>query len=158
MAPTTAAAIRNVILARITRLVPRVERDVRFTLHEEQDDIFKWATRSKAACLRRVSVITGDNSPPAAVSDNQKKKVEETFLVVVAYPSGHRFRSRLGLHDVIKSDMDYLDDRVGTDGFAAYATEAPAATVISEPHYRQDGDGVVFGVLPLRVSYWRDVS
>ena len=70
----------------------------------------------------------------------------------VAPRQAGRQRDRLGLHRQIASDLRYVTYYAGTNGFSV----APiGATIISDQWRREEGVGVVFGVIPLRVSYYR---
>ena len=157
MSTTTPDAIRNEIEARILAIVPLIE-GVRFTAHEYQADIRPWARGKASACLRRVSVRHLGRVKPPDVSDAVREHVSAPFEVVVAYARDMRFRSLVGLDKVVNSDMTQIEQEVGTNGFATYATSTPAATVLSlEGFTVEDDEGVpvVFGVLPLDVRFWR---
>lgn len=123
-----------------------------FTPHREEIDLRTWAQAHPQACFRRFAVEqVGDTSDPD-VSSVALERVTETFEIVIAYPTSGRQRDRLGLHRQIASDLRYVTYYAGTNGFSV----APiGATIISDQWRREEGVGVVFGVIPLRVSYYR---
>jgi hypothetical protein len=157
MPTTTAAEICDAIAARIRVLTPTLELGTPFVEHAYQEDIYAWAPRHKASCMRRYSVRASGSVMPPVVSTATIERVEQMFEVVIAYPATLRQGNLRERDKLIELDLALLEHNVGTNGFATYATSAPDATITSpEPTRREeDTDGVVFGVLPLHASYWR---
>lgn len=154
MTTTTPGAIRDIIIARIAGLTPPLHSRDRFVAHREEVAIRDWAAKSPAAALRRFTVETaGDTSDPT-VTAVTIEQVSESFDIVIAYPSTARFADRLGLNDVIASDLRHVTYHAGTAGFSI--TPTSNATIVSGAFRREvDFPGVVFGVIPLTVTYWR---
>ncbi len=161
MPTTTAAAIRTSIISRIEqRLVPEVGSRDRFIASQEGSDFRDWAARNKQACLRRFSARFLGAVQAPLVSNTDVERVGDDMEIVVAYPTGHRFGSRalVDLDDVIEQDLKQLEHEVGSNGFSNLNTDLAmigAATVLTVGQAREDGPPVTFGVLRLRVEFYR---
>lgn len=159
MPTTTAAAIRNAIVARIARLVPVIEAE-RFIPSQELSDFRDAAERNKTGCFRRYSVRFMGAVTPPLVSNTDVERVGDDIEVVVAYPTTGRFGAKAlhALDDVIASDLRQIEHEVGSNGFANLNTDLAmvgAATVLTVGQAREDGPAVTFGVLRLRVEFYR---
>lgn len=158
MAFTTPGAIRDALIARVAALAPALESRTRFTVWREDGDFRQWAVGAAAACLRRFTVeVAGDTSPPE-VSSTVFERVRETMAIVVAYPDTLRQGSRKGLDDLIASDLERITYYAGTNGCAITPLIADVGLVVVSGTHRRERDatsGVVFGVIPIDVSYLR---
>lgn len=158
MATTTPGAIRDVIIARIAGLTPPAPLTPRYVAHRADNaiDLRTWAVAQPAAGLRRFDVETMGDTSDAEVTTGISEQVRETFEIAVAYQANNRFTDGRGLDDVIARDLAYLTKHAGTLGFSA--TPTSNATIVSGTHRRERIGGVVLGVIPLSIVYWRDVS
>lgn len=153
MSTTTPGAIRDIIIARIAGTPPTLPPSPRFVAHREELALRDWASANPAACMRRFTVeMLGDTTDPV-VSSTLLERVGETFEIVIAYPASARFANRLGLFDVIAGDCRLVTYYAGTNGFSV--TPTADAVIVSESWRREERPGVVFGVVPLAVSYQR---
>lgn len=154
MATTTAAAIRAVMVAAVKALRPATISQSRFEQHDEKIEIRRWALQSPVGSLRRFS-IRDDGDLQGTGGDTGQEWVTATFEVVIAYPTDYRYgaaaEGQLALHNTIERDLAQIDRTIGTSGFALYGDGA----VITDRRGREDTDAVSFGVLTLKVSFWR---
>jgi hypothetical protein len=154
---TTAAAVRDAMLTLVEAITPAVHAQTRFERFREQVDFRTWAEQHPDACLRRVSIrSTGDVTPPA-VTNTDIEWVSTELECVVAYPTSGRFGANhlTELDDAISSDMQKIEHRIGTNGYAAYASQTAGATVTTIEASRDDGQAVTFGVLRLACGFYR---
>lgn len=158
MAFTTPGAIRDALIARVAALAPAIEPRTRFTPWREDDDFRRWALGAAAACTRRFAVETsGDTSAPS-VSSTVYERVGESMAIVVAYHDSLRQRSRKGLDDLIADDLERITYYAGTNGCAITPLIADVGLVVVSGTHRRERDptsGVVFGVIPIDVTYLR---
>jgi len=157
MATVTMAAIRDALIARVAAQVPAIGARDRFVVWREDDDFRAWAAANAAACLRRFTVVTVGETTEPSVSSTLYERVNETLEIVVAYQDTQRQTNRRGLDDLIASDMHLLTYRAGTSGCSIDPLiQGGALTVMSRANRRERAyEGVVFGVIPLEVSYVR---
>lgn len=154
MATTTPAAIRDVIVARIEALTPPMHGANAYRPHRQNRVRLRtWAAANPAACLRVFAVEPRGDTAPFEVTMATQEQVRESFDIVIAYPSDHRFGTLEGVDDVIASDLRHLDYYAGTTGFSV--TPTSNATIISKQYAREEDGAVWFGVIPLEVVYWR---
>ena len=160
MSTTTVAAIRDRMIALVRALVPTVESGTKFVPYREQLDFRSWAEAHPDACLRRFSIATRGQVSPPEVTNTDVERVWVEMEAVVAYPVNSRFgeRALASLHDVIASDLQQMEHRIGTNGYALYAASNPAATVLTLDTDRENGPVVMFGVLVLRVGFFRSMA
>lgn len=154
---TTAGAIRDALIARIAALTPTIDPRARFEAWREDDDIRAWAERAPAGCLRRFTVeAPGDTAAPI-VSSTRYERVRETMAIVVCYPATLRRGSRHKLDDLIAADLTLVNYHAGTAGCSITAIITGAAVAVVSGTWRRESEipGVVFGVIPLDVSYVR---
>lgn len=114
----------------------------------------EWAPANVAACLRRIEILSLGTTTVPEESMPDAELVRASHEVVVSYPRAtNRFGGRAGLEATIAADLRAIDYYIGTTGDNPEGT-----TIISGPHRRERSAGVIFGVLPLTVVYWRAVS
>jgi hypothetical protein len=156
----TMAAIRTEIIARIEAIAPSAMADVAFLPYVDDsaisDDLRTWAQANPGACLRRFDVEALGDTDEVAVSWVTAERVTESAEIVVAYPRDNRFGDLAALFDAIATDLAAIDEYAGTRGFSVDPIAAAnSAAIVTEAPTREAGEGVFFGVIPLRVTYWR---
>lgn len=154
---TTAGAIRDALIARIAAIVPTIDPRQRFEVWREDESIRTWAERSAGACLRRFTVeAPGDTTAPV-VSSTLYERVRETMTIVVCYPDTLKRGSRHKLEDLIAADLQLINYYAGTAGCSITPIITGAAVTVVSGTWRREVEypGVVFGVIPLDVSYVR---
>jgi len=155
---TTAGAIRDVMLAAVEAKTPTVESGTPFLAFREQVDFREWAAQHPDACLRRVSIRNLGSQEPAAVTNTLTEETSDTFEVIVAYPSNHRFggKARTSLDDAIEADQIAIHATIGPPG---YASLAAAATVLHQESWsRETAGSATLAVITYRVDYYRSLA
>jgi hypothetical protein len=158
MTTTTIAEVRDEIVRRIRDLIPLVHERTRWIEYRGDLEFRTAMSKNPGGCERKFIVRSSGAVQPPDVSDGVRERVRTELEVVIALPATWRQGKHLiDVDDVLESDLAQLDQEVGTNGFATYATTTPAATVMSNEPTRREEDlpGVVFGVLPLQVVFWR---
>lgn len=160
MTTTTPGAIRDVIIARIAGLTPPAPLTPLFVAHREEMEIVEWGKANSSAALRRFTVDTLlDSDNPETTDAIDERVPDESMDIVMLYGANNRFGERKSLADVIAADKAHIRHHAGMEGFATYATTAPAATVLSRGRDVVERVGPIWIVtIPLRVSYWRAFS
>lgn len=150
------ATIRAEIIARIEAIDPSTHGGSRFVPYTPDaalsDDLRTWAEANPGACLRRFDVEAAGDTDEVAVSWVTAEQVTESATIVVAYPNDNRFGGRGPLLELIAADLAEIDHYAGTRGFSV---DPFTATIVASDTAREDGASVLFGVIPLRVTYWR---
>jgi len=155
---TTAGAIRSVMLTAVEALTPTSHSGDPFRAWRERMPLMDWAPEHADQCLRRVSIRNEGSQEPAAITDTLTEETSDTFEIVVAYPTNHRFgeKALTSLDDVIEEDTTKIHATIGPPG---YASLAAAATVLHQtPWSREERDGVTFAVITYRVDYYRSLT
>lgn len=154
---TTAGAIRDALIARIAAIAPTIDPRQRFEPWREEESIRTWAERTSAGCLRRFTVeAPGDTTAPT-VSSTLYERVRETMAIVICYPDTLRRANRHKLEDLIAADLQLINYHAGTAGCSITPIITGAAVAVVSGTWRREVEypGVVFGVIPLDVSYVR---
>jgi hypothetical protein len=161
MAVTTAAEIRDAMRSAVRAITPSLLAHVPFKAHDERVPLRQWAELNKTAAFRWFSVRdTGDVVPPV-VSNMDRDRVETTFEFVTAYPLDYRYGNQLALDmdDVVESDLRQVEHKIGSNGYSLLdLTTGGDATVTTIGTSRESGESCAFGVLRLRVEFWRQMS
>ena len=156
---TTAAAIRDKMITTVEALTPTVSSGERFRLVVDDDGEFRnWADMNPVAALRRFAIYELGTIRPPEVSSTVEQWTDEDFECVLAYPrkslSRYGAKAFRSLMDTIKSDQKQIEDAIGTNGYQSLETSAVA--VVTSGEWRlEKSPACLFGVLPLRVQYWR---
>ncbi len=155
---TTAAAIRDAMIALVEDITPATHAADKFHAHLEQADFRDWAQSNPGAALRRFSIRSLGQFEAALVSDTRVEETGDTFEIVVAYaPNGrHGTKFLTDLDDAIESDQVKIHAVIGPPGYASFT--APATVMHSESFAREDGTGVTFSVVRYSVRWYRAVS
>lgn len=159
MATTTLSAIRTLMRQTVVGLTPQTQAHVTFTTWDEVGPSFRrWAEESAPAALRRFTIVDSGNVSVPNATNIDREWVETDVDVVVAYPRDHRYGSsgNLDVHDTIELDLKQIKHAIGPEGYAALDTVTTGdACVVQAQQLREDGDAVMFGILKMRVGYWR---
>jgi len=158
---TTAGAVRDLMRATVRAVAPELRSDVKWKPYDERADFRTWADANPTAAFRQFSIKTVGEIPPPVVSNTDVEWVETSVECVSAYPRDYRYGAQhhLSLDDVIESDLRQLEHAIGTNGYAALdQATGNEALVTTEATFREPGGAVVFGVLRLRVGFWRSMS
>jgi hypothetical protein len=157
---TTAAEIRDRMIAVITALTPSAMTLPRFQLyqHEGAGDFLEWAQLQPAAALRRFSVRTVGEASEPLVSNTDVELVRQMFEVVVAYPQTSRYGGQLALDrdDVAEADRLQIRNAIGLNGGANFiAPYPPAAFIEAMQSVAMVGAGVDFHIIRQVMEFWR---
>jgi hypothetical protein len=155
---TTAAAIRDAMIALVEGLTPTTLASDRFLAHREGLDFRTASEANPPACLRRFSIRTTGTVSPPTVTNTDVEWVETDLECVIAYaPNGrHGAKFLTDLDDAIEHDLRQIEHTIGTNGYAFYAQATAGATVTTVDSTREDGGPVTFAVLNLHAGFYRD--
>ncbi len=146
----------------IKALTPAEQSAGKFEHVETHDmvDFRDWAEGHDASCFRKYAIEISASTLPSA-SDSSVELRETTAEIIVAYP--HHFslyadggKRAHSMRDMIEADMSQIAKAVGYKGSANYVSGQHAA--VEDQIEVEPGDGVSFGVLPLTVTYYYNVS
>lgn len=149
---TTIGAVRAALYAQISALTPTALSASPYVAHrDDAGPLRQWATANAPAAFRRFEIASLGNRAPASVSLPLAELARETLEIVIAYTANNRAGGMRALHDVVAADLRQIDYHLGT----TRATAIEGATVTSRGYSRTVAPGVVYGVLPVDVDYWR---
>jgi hypothetical protein len=162
MSTTTGDAVATLIATRITAIVPGLDSDDRFEEITYEQGLASFALADPGGCLRRFSVMPGPTIEGPDVTDGRTEAVTQDMIVEVAYPTDWRHGPR-ALRDLvaaIDADRSQIAKTVGTNGFAAYASDTGEPTVwtAESGETRDDLGPVQIGVVRLRARYFRSAT
>lgn len=161
---TTAANIRDRIIALIEALTPTSIAGTRFTKYRNEGgaNFRGWAVGAgKASAWRRFQVRDDGSYEPPVVSNTDVELHFVTFEIVVAYSQDHRAGGDAALDrdDVMREDQLAIETAIGMRGRANFVSPHPVASwVEARPTERELGDGVDFLVIHQRMMFYCDVS
>lgn len=149
---TTIGAVRAALYAQIAALTPTTLSASPYVAHrDDAGPLRQWATANAPAAFRRFEISSLGNRAPASVSLPLAELARETLEIVIAYTVSNRAGGMRALHDVVAADLRQIDYHLGT----TRATAVEGATVTSRGYSRTVAPGVVYGVIPVDVDYWR---
>lgn len=158
---TTLAAIRKRMQENVLALNPRKRTGQRFELDRAEEPFRDWCERNAGRCFRHFAVSLEDpTGTPPAVVDQVIEERTATFELVVAYPmqwGKYGPENARSAEEVLEDDAQLIDGRngIGINAAAGYVDGQSRAEVTwtIEP-----GDGVIFSVFTVEVTYRRSVA
>lgn len=162
--PTTAAAIRDRIIALIEALIPRELAGDRFVVFRDDDDadFQPWCEANPQAAFRRFQVRDLAPDRPAQVSNMDVEERMVTFTIAIAYPQTAR-AGRLGARDrdrIRTADRHQIETAIGMRGAANFQPPNPEAGWISSDAEDEPvlGKGVDFQMITQTMRFMLTVS
>jgi hypothetical protein len=157
---TTLAAVRNRMIEIVRGATPANDNASKFVPYREQGDFRDWANQHPSESYRRFSIRTIGSIEAPTVTNTDVEWVWTNAEAVVAYPvnSRHGEKIKTSIDDVITSDLQLIEHRIGTNGYANYAQLDPSAAVLTLATDLEEGDVVTFGVLSLRIGIYRAMA
>lgn len=149
------ATIRQSMCTAVKAISPTLHSDEKFREWPNTSDFVEFCEKNPASA-RRLFFIRGTGDVRIE-SDNSSMRWEITEVeCVVAYPRDfHAGELMLNdLDDLIESDLLQFDATIGTAGYSTLE-DAVSGVVTTIGQSREDGEACVFGVLRLRVEFWR---
>lgn len=155
--PSTAAAIRDRIIALISAIVPDTLPNDRFRANRNEADaaFVTWAEGNADGAHRRFQVRDdGTEEPPEATNTDVDLR-HVTFVIRVAYPQTGRYGAgqALSRDDVIAQDWRRINGLVGIYGRSNF-DDAHDCTPLGAEREIEIGTSVDFLVIRVRVSFW----
>ena len=149
------AVIRQVMTDAVTALAPNDHAGDLFRAHDSSVPFIDFCERNPQ--LRRF-YIRGDGSFEIETSTADKEWGWTNIQYACCYPLDFHAGDEMGndRDDLIESDMRQVQYTIATN----YATlETAVAGCVTESNAtREDGEACTYGVLTMRVGYWRAVS
>jgi hypothetical protein len=163
MATTTAAAIRDRIIAVIQGTTPTTDSALLFVKfnNELAANFRRWADQNATAAHRRFQVRDIGRDQPPLVSNTDVEERLVTFEIVVAYPQTHRWGgdNALDRDDVMGEDQHKIERAVGMLGRANFTPSSyPDACWREGETRREVGRACDFLVIRQTMSFHRSMA
>mgnify|MGYP003510524320 FL=1 len=154
----SAALICRSMITAVKAIDPLLHGDLRFTEHDSSVGFAEFCERNPGAVRRRV-FIRGDGTFELDTSTADKEYGWTTIQAAVAYPRDWFAGPERGndLDALIESDMKQLEHTIGINGYPRLEQAVDGCVSESTPT-REEGDACIYGLLTMRVGYWRAVQ
>lgn len=161
--PTTAAAIRDRLIAVIAALQPQVDSVLMFEKFDNElaADFRLWADSHPAGAHRKFQVRDVGVDQPPEVSNTDLEERLVTYEISIAYPQDNRWGgdNALDRDDVMGSDQHQIEHAVGMCGRANFtAPTYPDACWRSGKTIRLSGTACDFLVITQTMAFQRSYT
>lgn len=149
------ALIRQSMCTAVKAILPLLHSGDPFREHDSSVPFLEFCEQNPASAWRLFYIRgTGAEEPSEVISDLEWVWTE--MECAVAYPRDYRAGDLMGndLDDLIESDLRQLNATIGTAGYSTLENAA-SGTVMTQGVRREEGEACLFGVLTLRVGFWR---